>query len=263
MLGSLISGASGLLGSALGQRAADKATDKQIAWERERAKNAHQWEVNDLKAAGLNPILSAGGEGAVTGGIDAKMGDYSGVMNAGTNAIGAIQQIASAKKANADAEKQKQETLGVATANENLKLDGILKSKQAGLISAQTAREQAETVLKGLQSTTEAVRPRLLTAEMARAHEEAKRAREQATTENYKKGLLYRQRENLALENQMKDYELKHYRKSFWLNKINQGTNTAKNATGAVKDIAEAIGIDEIIPALIGLKKPVRRTSYR
>ena len=32
MINSLISGVSGLLGSVLGQQAADKATDKQIAW---------------------------------------------------------------------------------------------------------------------------------------------------------------------------------------------------------------------------------------
>lgn len=36
----------------------------QNAYEKEAAQNAHQWEVQDLEEAGLNPILSAGGKGA-------------------------------------------------------------------------------------------------------------------------------------------------------------------------------------------------------
>lgn len=64
-------------GSIIGQVAAfagNKATDfltgnynANKAWSRQKiaAQNAHQWEVADLRAAGLNPILSAtGGNGA-------------------------------------------------------------------------------------------------------------------------------------------------------------------------------------------------------
>ena len=67
----------GLLASIIGQVGAfagNKATDFLIgnynankAWSRQKfaAQNAHQWEVADLRAAGLNPILSAtGGNGA-------------------------------------------------------------------------------------------------------------------------------------------------------------------------------------------------------
>lgn len=61
----------GGLSSAVGAYSASKATRAQIAWEKERAQNAHQWEVEDLRNAGLNPILSAGGSGAVTGSISA------------------------------------------------------------------------------------------------------------------------------------------------------------------------------------------------
>jgi len=43
---------------------AKRAEQRSRDWQREVANNAHQWEVADLKRAGLNPILSAGGKGA-------------------------------------------------------------------------------------------------------------------------------------------------------------------------------------------------------
>lgn len=50
----------------------DYFQNKQIAWEKERATHAHQWEMEDLKNANLNPALTAtGGSGATTGSIGA------------------------------------------------------------------------------------------------------------------------------------------------------------------------------------------------
>ena len=50
------------------QRYALQSAQINNAYQKEFAKNAHQWEVEDLKKAGLNPILSAGGSGASASG---------------------------------------------------------------------------------------------------------------------------------------------------------------------------------------------------
>lgn len=138
----LIQGAGSIAGSALSARASRDATSRQMEWERERAMNAHQWEVQDLKAAGLNPIISAGGNGAVTGGISAPIPDYSGVQNAASSAVGVIQGLAQAAKTRADIGK-------VGAEISNLNADSSLKGTEEALKQAQTLSEMER---KGLIS---------------------------------------------------------------------------------------------------------------
>lgn len=64
---------SGLLGSHSAKKAAaqqfeyQKALQQQnIDWEKEQYMNKNQWTVNDMRAAGLNPILAAGNTGSVS-----------------------------------------------------------------------------------------------------------------------------------------------------------------------------------------------------
>lgn len=86
LLGGIATGIGGLIGGLksadVSAEAARQNTEKQIAWERERSQNAHQWEIKDLEKAGINPILSAGGSGATTGGISPQLPDTSGITSA-------------------------------------------------------------------------------------------------------------------------------------------------------------------------------------
>lgn len=92
--------ASGLLGSVLqykGQKDINKrnidAQDKANQLSIELANTAHQREVKDLRAAGINPILSAGGSGAATPSISAVRAEnpYRGV---GSSAVDVGKQVA-------------------------------------------------------------------------------------------------------------------------------------------------------------------------
>lgn len=49
----------GIFGGSSANKAAQAAAQAQMDFQKQTLQNRHQWEVNDLRAAGLNPILSA------------------------------------------------------------------------------------------------------------------------------------------------------------------------------------------------------------
>lgn len=98
-IGSAVAGTIGGIYSANKSASSAKQTMRtSIAWERERAKNAHQWEVEDLKNAGLNPVLSNGGQGAATSGVAPVTPDTSGYMNAGNALSTGLQNFLQGKE---------------------------------------------------------------------------------------------------------------------------------------------------------------------
>lgn len=106
--GAVLGAVSGLIGSKMKNDATKSANQASIAFEREKAQNAHQWEVEDLRKAGLNPILSAGGSGASIGSptiIPAGESPLSGAINGAMSSQVVQEQLKQAK------EKTKQEEI--------------------------------------------------------------------------------------------------------------------------------------------------------
>ena len=155
LVGAVAGGLMGLAGDSMTNSAADSRQEDAQAFNREAMQNKHQWEVKDLKAAGLNPMLSAMNGSTGTLGSSAASASSSSVGSSSASMSSAFAQNQLAKKSlatldseieknNADAVKARaeaQSTLDmVDVAKQNSASQIELNASNADLFRSQTER---------------------------------------------------------------------------------------------------------------------------
>lgn len=160
-VGSIASAVGSLAGAGLSAWSANKINSDNLAFQREVAQNGVRWKVADMRAAGLNPLLSTGINATAPGGGSSVMPDFSGV-GASARDIGRMIAEKAAEKADAEidtirAQKRNLDTQAAATAaNSAATVENLMTSTrkmdadafkiltEQGLIASNTSKAVAE-----------------------------------------------------------------------------------------------------------------------
>lgn len=135
----LMSVGGSLLGGFMRNRSQEDQSDKQMAFQERMSSTAHQREVEDLVAAGLNPMLSA-----KLGGASSPAGSQAQISDIVSPAVSSGQQ---AKMLTAQLEQIKSQTALNEANAATARADMWLKNAQVDNVNAQTGQSMSQTGL--------------------------------------------------------------------------------------------------------------------
>lgn len=161
MWGAIAGAAIGAAASMMNQHSANKNASSNAnaanEFTKEQWLNKHQWEVSDLKAAGLNPILSAtgGGSPASSAMASTQMADVGSAISSGASAA-RVASLISAEK-----DKIRQETSTSEASASTLKSQQQLNEanirNNTALATTQAAKNVAEAKYLNIQANAKSV----------------------------------------------------------------------------------------------------------
>jgi len=139
----------GLYGSRLSQKASRAESQRVRSWQEQLSNTAHQREIADLKAAGLNPMLSVRGQGSSTPtGSTAQIPDYGSNITKGiSSGVQAAQATQTIRNAKYDADIKAPQA---AAALDALKLYNFAKSEK-------TKKKSVDVLTKPFESAVDSV----------------------------------------------------------------------------------------------------------